>query len=83
MPTPSKLYDLFDTLEGQRIRVWFREQGQHLLYVYNCSHVRLNDTFLADIVSDAPLECSYQWHLDEVERVEDESGLVLFARNEA
>ena len=83
MNIPAELYDVFDQLEGRRVRVWFTVQGEHFLSVYDCSHVRLNDTFLADIVSDAPLECSYQWHLDEVERVEDESGRLLYARNAA
>jgi hypothetical protein len=77
---PPEIYDVFEKLDDSCARVRFIDGKEHLLSIYSCTHLRLNDTFLADIVNEEPQTVSYQWDLKKVLRVEDESGRLLYEK---
>ena len=74
------IYDVLEELEDSRAKVYFADGKEYLLAIYSCSHVRLDDTFLADIIGGGPQAVSYQWDVEEVTKIEDEAGRILYER---
>lgn len=81
--SPPEIYDIFEKLEDSRAWVRFNDGAEYLLAIYSCSHVRQNDTFLADIVGEGAQSVSYQWEINDVARIEDETGRLLYEKTTA